>query len=112
MPMPLKLNKYEIPSFILHNFIISYAEQCYLVSIEYHYADYNKLLILLLKDCKHVNGSVHINLNYVINNLVRRYGIAYANIDWVIQDAVLLIRRIFQSYFYHLAEFDLHKPIL
>jgi hypothetical protein len=109
MPMPLKLNKYEIPSFILHNFIIPYAEQCYLVSVEYHYIDLNKLLILLLKDCSSVNGSVHLNINNVISNLIRKYKIVDSNIEMLIQSTLELIYRELQSYFYNRVELTLSK---
>ena len=103
----MKMSSYEIPSFILSHFIEPYATQCYLLSIEYHYAYLNKLLILLLKDCRRASGSVHINLNDVINSLVKKFGIAGANIDWLVQDTVTAIYRRLQSYFYHRAEFDL-----
>ena len=111
MSMPMKVSKFEIPSFILSHFIEPYATQCYLLSIEYHYAYLNKLLILLLKDCRRVNGVVHLNLNDVINSLVKRYVGADANIDWLVQDTVTAIHRVLQSYFYHRAEFDLSQPI-
>jgi hypothetical protein len=112
MAMPTKMTVSEIPSFILSHYVEPYTEQCYLISIEYHYAYYNKLLILLMKDCKNVSGSVHINLNNIIDRLVKRYGIANANIDWLVQDTVAAIYRRLQSYFYHRAEFDLHWPML
>jgi hypothetical protein len=112
MSMPMKMSSYEIPSYVLSHYIIPFAEQCYLVSIEYHYSYYNKLLVILLKDCRRVSGSVHIDLNDVISNLVKRYGVANANIDWLVQDTVAAIYRRLQSYFYHRAEFDLHRPIL
>ena len=112
MSMPMKMSSYEIPSYIVSHFIEPYATQCYLISIEYHYAYYNKLLILLSKDCKNVSGSVHINLNNVINILVKRYGVADANIDWLAQDTLLLINRKLQSYFYHRAEFDLFSHMI
>jgi len=111
MSMPMKMSSYEIPSFISSHYITPYVEQCYLVSIEYHYAYFNKLLILLLKDCRRVNGVVHLNLNDVIDGLVKKFGIAGANIDWLVQDTVTAIHRVLQSYFYHRAEFDLSQPI-
>jgi hypothetical protein len=112
MSMPMKMTIYEIPSYVVSHFIEPYAAQCYLISIEYHYSYYSKLLILLLKDCRRVSGSVHINLNDVISNLVKRYGIVNANIDRLIQDTVATICGRLQSYFYHRAEFDLHRPML
>jgi hypothetical protein len=108
--MSMKMTIYEIPSFIVSHFIEPYANQCYLVSIEYRYVDLSKLLVLLLKDCNHVNGSVHINLNNVVNNLMQRYGVTVVNPDWVLQETLFLLNRVFQSYFYHRAEFSLAPP--
>ena len=110
MPMQLNLQEFEIPSYILSHFIEPYATQCYLISIEYHYADLNKLLVLLLKDCSHVNGSVHINLNDIIINLMKHYRIAVASPEWILQETLFAINRVLQSYFYHRAEFDLAQP--
>jgi hypothetical protein len=110
MAMPTKMTASEIPSFIVSHFIEPYANQCYLVSIEYHYVNLSKLLVLLYKDCDHVNGSVHINLNNVVNNLMQRYEIILANPDWVIQETLFLINRVLQSYFYHKTELNLAPP--
>jgi len=108
--MPLKMTRSEVPSFILHSYIIPLAEQCYLISIEYRYVDLNRLLILLLKDCSHVNGVIHMNLNNVVNNLVERYKVFDVNRDWVVQATITLIHRELQSYFYNRAEFSLAPP--
>jgi hypothetical protein len=107
MPMPLKMTSYEIPSYVLHHFIIPYAEQCYLVSIEYHYVNWGKLLIILLKKCSSVSGVVHINLNNIVDDLIKRYEIFDANREWLVQVAVQLIYRELQSYFCHRAELSL-----
>jgi len=104
------MTRSEVPSFILHNYVIPLAEQCYLVSIEYRYVDLNKLLILMLKDCSSVNGVIHINLNKVVNNLVEKYNMFDVNRDWLVQATITLIHRELQSYFYHRAEFSLAQP--
>jgi hypothetical protein len=104
------MSSYEIPSHILYHFIIPYAEQCYLISVEYHYVDLNKLMILLLKDCRRVSGVIHINLNDIIGNLVEKYKIYVVNRDWLVQETLFAINRVLQSYFYHRAEFDLASP--
>ena len=110
MSMPMKMSSYEIPSFISSHYITPFAEQCYLVSIEYHYSYYSKLLVILLKDCRRVSGSVHINLNDVINSLVKRYGISVVTPEWILQKTLFIINRVLKSYFYHRAEFSLAPP--
>jgi hypothetical protein len=101
--MPLKLQEFEIPSYILSHHIIPYVEQCYLIAVEYHYVNLNKIVIILFKNCSTVNGSIHLKLNDIIGKLVN-YG---ANIDWIVQRTMFLINRELQPYFYHKAEFDL-----
>jgi len=103
MPMPKKMTKFEIPSFILSNFIEPYATECYLISVEYQ----NKLLVVLQKDCAGVNGAIHLKLNNIINNLMRRYGISDTTPEWIVQETLFIINRVLQSYFYHRAEFNL-----
>jgi len=110
MSMPMKMRSYEIPSYVLNHFIIPFAEQCYLVSIEYNYANFNKLLVILLKDCEHVNGAIYLKLNDIINNLMRRYGISVVTPEWILQKTLFIINRVLQSYFYHRAEFSLAPP--
>ena len=111
MPMQLKLQEFEIPSYILSHLIEPFVEQCYLVSIEYHYVNLNKLLIILLKNCGDVNGAIHLNLNEVVANLIKRCNIEGANIEWIVQRTVFLINRELLPYFYSRAEFDLAPRI-
>jgi pyruvate-formate lyase len=110
MTTPLKMSVSEIPSYILSHLIEPFIEQCYLVSIEYRYVNLNKILVLLLKDCSHVNGAIHINLNNVVNNLIEKYKMFTVDRDWLVQDTVAVIRQKLQPYFYHLAEFSLSPP--
>jgi hypothetical protein len=110
MSVPVKMVAPEIPSLIVSRFIEPYANQCYLVSIEYRYINLGKVLVLLHKECSHVNGSVHINLNNVVNSLMQRYGVAVANPDWVLQETLSLLNRVFQPYLYHRSELSLAQP--
>ena len=104
--MQLKLQEFEIPSYIISHLIEPYATQCYIIAVEYHYVNFSKLAVILHKNCSTVNGAIHLKLNDIVANLIN-YG---ANIEWIVQRTMFLINREFMSYFYHRAEFDLAQP--
>lgn len=105
--MQLKIQEFEIPSYIVSRLIEPYAAQCYLIAVEYHYVNFNKLVAILFKNCSNVNGSIHLNLNKIITNLIKEGANYGANIEWIVQRTVFLINREFLPYFYSRAEFDL-----
>jgi hypothetical protein len=67
------------------------------------------------RDCTSINGAIHLKLNDIIVKLVQYYKITDeitdAKPEWILQETLILINRILQSYFYHRVELDLahHK---